>query len=272
MTLWEQLLHSASLAALMGQKKHGKAELPSSVPDTGQWEKGWGSPGLPATHTASQRAAARTTGRNERCTETHRNDRSCGALVWQLRNAGGTSSQEGWKTIEKMDTQWFQFFSLSEGRLTQGHKGLCCPSCSWCVKELWFLLKICISGRVWVVFGFCVLVLFCFFKFFSDTDKVWSKQLFLTQVEAMKRVLESLNLNIVEMVDENATLDGGDVLFTGTVVVNLLFKYSSCLEDSMLSVVCVTKCCSRGLLNQLFAKCHTGSWEISFQCNPQCPA
>ncbi|KAI6063905.1 N(G),N(G)-dimethylarginine dimethylaminohydrolase 1 [Aix galericulata] len=35
------------------------------------------------------------------------------------------------------------------------------------------------------------------------------------QVEAMKRVLESLNLNIVEMVDENATLDGGDVLFTG---------------------------------------------------------
>ncbi|XP_010080815.1 PREDICTED: N(G),N(G)-dimethylarginine dimethylaminohydrolase 1-like, partial [Pterocles gutturalis] len=35
------------------------------------------------------------------------------------------------------------------------------------------------------------------------------------KVEAMKRVLESLNLNIVEMVDENATLDGGDVLFTG---------------------------------------------------------
>ncbi|KFO94110.1 N(G),N(G)-dimethylarginine dimethylaminohydrolase 1, partial [Buceros rhinoceros silvestris] len=35
------------------------------------------------------------------------------------------------------------------------------------------------------------------------------------QVEAMKRVLGSLNLNIVEMVDENATLDGGDVLFTG---------------------------------------------------------
>ncbi|XP_071421142.1 N(G),N(G)-dimethylarginine dimethylaminohydrolase 1 isoform X3 [Pithys albifrons albifrons] len=37
----------------------------------------------------------------------------------------------------------------------------------------------------------------------------------LGKVEAMKRVLESLNLNIVEMVDENATLDGGDVLFTG---------------------------------------------------------
>ncbi|XP_006033916.1 N(G),N(G)-dimethylarginine dimethylaminohydrolase 1 [Alligator sinensis] len=31
----------------------------------------------------------------------------------------------------------------------------------------------------------------------------------------MKIVLESLNLNVVEMTDENATLDGGDVLFTG---------------------------------------------------------
>uniref|UniRef100_A0A8C0IJ99 Dimethylarginine dimethylaminohydrolase 1 n=2 Tax=Chelonoidis abingdonii TaxID=106734 RepID=A0A8C0IJ99_CHEAB len=36
-----------------------------------------------------------------------------------------------------------------------------------------------------------------------------------TFVDAMKRALESLNLNIVEMTDENATLDGGDVLFTG---------------------------------------------------------
>uniref|UniRef100_A0A8C3EZW4 Dimethylarginine dimethylaminohydrolase 1 n=1 Tax=Chrysemys picta bellii TaxID=8478 RepID=A0A8C3EZW4_CHRPI len=35
------------------------------------------------------------------------------------------------------------------------------------------------------------------------------------EVDAMKRALESLNLNIVEMTDENATLDGGDVLFTG---------------------------------------------------------
>lgn len=34
----------------------------------------------------------------------------------------------------------------------------------------------------------------------------------------MKRALESLNLNIVEMVDENATLDGGDVLFTGIII------------------------------------------------------
>ena len=50
----------------------------------------------------------------------------------------------------------------------------------------------------------------------------------------MKRVLESLNLNIVEMIDENATLDGGDVLFTGIVVVNLLFTYSECLEDHVI--------------------------------------
>ncbi|CAM4605193.1 N(G),N(G)-dimethylarginine dimethylaminohydrolase 1 [Caretta caretta] len=35
------------------------------------------------------------------------------------------------------------------------------------------------------------------------------------EVDAMKKALESLNLNIVEMTDENATLDGGDVLFTG---------------------------------------------------------
>nr|XP_020458526.1 N(G),N(G)-dimethylarginine dimethylaminohydrolase 1 isoform X3 [Monopterus albus] len=31
----------------------------------------------------------------------------------------------------------------------------------------------------------------------------------------MKGALKDLNLNIVEMTDENATLDGGDVLFTG---------------------------------------------------------
>lgn len=34
----------------------------------------------------------------------------------------------------------------------------------------------------------------------------------------MKEALEKLQLNIVEMKDENATLDGGDVLFTGRVV------------------------------------------------------
>lgn len=34
----------------------------------------------------------------------------------------------------------------------------------------------------------------------------------------MKEALEKLQLNIVEMKDENATLDGGDVLFTGRAV------------------------------------------------------
>lgn len=34
----------------------------------------------------------------------------------------------------------------------------------------------------------------------------------------MKEALEKLQLNIVEMKDENATLDGGDVLFTGIIV------------------------------------------------------
>lgn len=34
----------------------------------------------------------------------------------------------------------------------------------------------------------------------------------------IKEALEKLQLSIVEMKDENATLDGGDVLFTGTVV------------------------------------------------------
>lgn len=49
------------------------------------------------------------------------------------------------------------------------------------------------------------------------TRSKWNFILF-KQVEAMKKALESLNLNIVEMTDENATLDGGDVLFTGTVI------------------------------------------------------
>ncbi|XP_028919481.1 N(G),N(G)-dimethylarginine dimethylaminohydrolase 1 [Ornithorhynchus anatinus] len=35
------------------------------------------------------------------------------------------------------------------------------------------------------------------------------------EVEAMKSALENLQLNVVQMTDENATLDGGDVLFTG---------------------------------------------------------
>lgn len=39
----------------------------------------------------------------------------------------------------------------------------------------------------------------------------------------MKEALEKLQLNLVEMKDENATLDGGDVLFTGILV--LTFSY-----------------------------------------------
>ncbi|XP_062308375.1 N(G),N(G)-dimethylarginine dimethylaminohydrolase 1 isoform X2 [Osmerus eperlanus] len=35
------------------------------------------------------------------------------------------------------------------------------------------------------------------------------------ETEAMRQALKQLDLNIVEMTDENATLDGGDVLFTG---------------------------------------------------------
>ncbi|XP_057175322.1 N(G),N(G)-dimethylarginine dimethylaminohydrolase 1 [Triplophysa rosa] len=35
------------------------------------------------------------------------------------------------------------------------------------------------------------------------------------ETEAMKRALTELSLNVVEMTDETATLDGGDVLFTG---------------------------------------------------------
>ncbi|XP_018417356.1 PREDICTED: N(G),N(G)-dimethylarginine dimethylaminohydrolase 1 isoform X1 [Nanorana parkeri] len=35
------------------------------------------------------------------------------------------------------------------------------------------------------------------------------------EVEAVKKALQDLQLNVVEMTDENATLDGGDVLFTG---------------------------------------------------------
>ncbi|XP_053549858.1 N(G),N(G)-dimethylarginine dimethylaminohydrolase 1 isoform X1 [Bombina bombina] len=35
------------------------------------------------------------------------------------------------------------------------------------------------------------------------------------EVEAVKKALQELQLNVVEMTDENATLDGGDVLFTG---------------------------------------------------------
>lgn len=43
----------------------------------------------------------------------------------------------------------------------------------------------------------------------------------------MKEALEKLQLNLVEMKDENATLDGGDVLFTGIFI--LTFSYPKLL-------------------------------------------
>lgn len=56
------------------------------------------------------------------------------------------------------------------------------------------------------------------------------------QTEAMKAALKGLNLNIVEMIDENATLDGGDVLFTGKFDYNL----SCCF--SMITLTFVWQC------------------------------
>lgn len=46
----------------------------------------------------------------------------------------------------------------------------------------------------------------------------------------MKSALKELNLNIVEMTDEKATLDGGDVLFTGLSLRTLSFieQYNLC--------------------------------------------
>lgn len=41
----------------------------------------------------------------------------------------------------------------------------------------------------------------------------------LFQTDLMREALKNLNLNIVEMTDENAILDGGDVLFTGKLVI-----------------------------------------------------
>lgn len=45
-----------------------------------------------------------------------------------------------------------------------------------------------------------------------STDVLW---MFVFQTVAMKGALTELGLNIVEMNDESATMDGGDVLFTG---------------------------------------------------------
>lgn len=51
---------------------------------------------------------------------------------------------------------------------------------------------------------------------------------FWVQTEVMKEALKKLNLNIVEMTDENAVLDGGDVLFTGkTLFAPPLFAHST---------------------------------------------
>ncbi|XP_067301515.1 N(G),N(G)-dimethylarginine dimethylaminohydrolase 1 isoform X2 [Pseudorasbora parva] len=50
---------------------------------------------------------------------------------------------------------------------------------------------------------------------FWRTFGTWNEILAISQTEAMKEALTGLGLNIVEMTDESATLDGGDVLFTG---------------------------------------------------------
>lgn len=65
-------------------------------------------------------------------------------------------------------------------------------------------------------------------KVLDDCFSCWkiehsSESLDFQQVDMMKEALEKLQLNIVEMQDENATLDGGDVLFTGRVI--LTFSY-----------------------------------------------
>ena len=50
-----------------------------------------------------------------------------------------------------------------------------------------------------------------------------SESFYFQQVDMMKEALEKLQLNLVEMKDEHATLDGGDVLFTGIFI--LTFSY-----------------------------------------------
>lgn len=54
----------------------------------------------------------------------------------------------------------------------------------------------------------------------------------------MKGALKDLNLNLVEMTDENATLDGGDVLFTGNpqrvppITVNTVITHCAILKTA----------------------------------------
>ncbi|XP_021455331.1 N(G),N(G)-dimethylarginine dimethylaminohydrolase 1 isoform X2 [Oncorhynchus mykiss] len=58
-------------------------------------------------------------------------------------------------------------------------------------------------------------------RYFESAEQITNGEWFsrplrnLPPTEAMRRALKELDLNIVEMSDENATLDGGDVLFTG---------------------------------------------------------
>ena len=47
----------------------------------------------------------------------------------------------------------------------------------------------------------------------------------------MKGALKDLDLNIVEMTDENATLDGGDVLFTGKLCPLSYFILSNIIKQ-----------------------------------------
>lgn len=53
----------------------------------------------------------------------------------------------------------------------------------------------------------------------------------------MKTALNSLSLNIVEMTDDQATLDGGDVLFTGIVRLKifLMFEFRRQVDYSILT-------------------------------------
>lgn len=70
----------------------------------------------------------------------------------------------------------------------------------------------------------------------------------------MKEALEKLQLNIVEMKDENATLDGGDVLFTG---MDLLSFFLSRIMSKGWTLELVI----RGCLHAFFP-CHISGFEM----------
>lgn len=63
----------------------------------------------------------------------------------------------------------------------------------------------------------------------------------------MKEALKKLNLNIVEMIDENAILDGGDVLFTGTA--HTVFSFNTFSQS--ISSLNLCNACSSGIKNHL---------------------